>query len=190
MAENTKNTQTKKPAPKSKGTGTVPKVSKAKAEESISTKYQVRTTVDPNAVIPVTNGFQGMLVVKNRRSGEIIAIFEEFGDVQDITYGDLKSIKASDKAFFENNWLLFDDPEIIEALVVTNYYEKSLSLHGFDDLFSKSPEEIKGIISKLSKAQKRSVAYKARNLIIDNKLDSLKVIDALEESLAIKLLER
>jgi hypothetical protein len=187
----TKRTSTSRANSKSSNSSANEEVKASTSTESVSTqiKYKVRQTIDPNTIVPVTNGFQGLLVVKNRRTNDTF-IFEEFGDVQDMTYGDLKAIRSSDRAFFENNWLLFDDPEILDALDVTKYYSKALSISGFDDLFEKEPNEIKRIIAGLSKAQRRSVAYKARNMIILNELDSLKVIDVLEESLGIKLLER
>ena len=43
---------------------------------------------------------------------------------------------------------------------------------------------------KLSAGQKKSVAFRAKQLIKDGKIDSIKVINALEKSLSIELIER
>ena len=63
-------------------------------------------------------------------------------------------------------------------------------MDGFDDLFKKSPAEIEEAIAKLSKGQKKSVGYRAKQLIAEGEIDSNKAIAALENALGIELIER
>ena len=65
-----------------------------------------------------------------------------------------------------------------------------MTFNNFDDLFTKEPSEIKDIIGKLSIGQKKSLAYRAKQLIGEGNIDSRRVITALEESLGIELIER
>ena len=169
---------------------------KTKPEEEIPVKesdsekkYRVKQTVDMNTIIPVRNGFQGTLIYKSRRTQELFE-WGAFGDEQDMTIQELRDAKNSSKSFFENNWFLIDDPEIIEYLGVSQYYKNALSYADFDNLFKNSPEEIKRIVSGLSDGQKRSVAYRAKQLIADGEIDSIKIINALEESLSVELIEK
>ena len=60
---------------------------------------------------------------------------------------------------------------------------------GFDEIFEKTPAEIKKVVSKLSAGQKSSVAFRARNKIRDGEIDSIKAINALEEALGVELIE-
>ena len=101
-----------------------------------------------------------------------------------------KSAKNSCKAFFINNWFLFDDPEVIDWLGMSQYYKHALNADGFDRLFEKNVPDIRSTIAGLSDGQKRSVAFRAKQLIEDGKIDSIKVINALEESLNVELIER
>ena len=103
---------------------------------------------------------------------------------------ELRAAKTSYKAFFENNWFMIDDPEVIAYLGVERFYENALKYDEFATLFEKSPEEIENKLNALSKGQKASVAYMARRMIRDGGIDSIKVINTIEKTLNIVLIER
>lgn len=73
---------------------------------------------------------------------------------------------------------------------MSQYYKNALNIDSFDDLFKKSASEIEKTVSKLSDGQKKSVSYRARQLIAEGEIDSNKAIAALERSLGIELIER
>lgn len=169
------------------------KTAKTKVEQEVpaieAKKYQVKQSLDPNMYVTVKNGFNGTLVYKSKKTGERF-VWAAFGDEQEIELMELKAAKNSYKAFFINNWFLFDDPEIIEWLGVGQYYKNALNMEAFEKLFKKSPSEIKKIVDGLSAGQKKSVAYRARQLISTGDIDSIKVINTLEESLGVELIEK
>lgn len=152
-------------------------------------EYKVRRDLDIHMLIPVKNGFQGRLVYRSKKTGEVY-VWERFGDEQDLTVNELKSVRSGSRAFFEQNWFLIDDPEVLEYLGVTGFYKYALTSENFDSLFSLPPGEIMQRVAKLSDGQKRSVVYRAKVLIGEGAIDSLKVIDALEGALGIELIER
>lgn len=158
-----------------------------KAETKV--QYKVRKELPPHAVITVRNGFNGKLIYKSARTHERF-VWESFGDEQDMELQELKNAKNSYKKFFENNWFLISDPDVIESLGVEQYYKHALSYEEFDSLFTLSPEEVKERIALLSKGQKASVRYRAKQLIADGQIDSIKMINALEECLGVELIER
>lgn len=145
--------------------------------------------LDPNMYVPVRNGFNGKLIYKSMKTGERY-VWERFGEEQDMELRELRAAKTSYKAFFENNWFMIDDPEVIAYLGVERFYENALKYDEFATLFEKSPEEIEAKINSLSKGQKASVAYMARRLIRDGGIDSIKVINTIEKTLNITLIER
>ena len=152
--------------------------------------YRPKTVdLDPNMYVPVRNGFNGKLVYISRKSGERY-VWEHFGDEQDVELRELRAAKTSYKAFYVNNWFLIDDPDVIEYLGVERFYKNALSYEDFDSLFDMSPEEIEQKISLLSNGQKTSLKYRARQLIKEGKIDSIKVINMLERCLGIELIER
>lgn len=147
--------------------------------------------VDLHEYIPVRNGSQGRLVYISKRTGERF-VWEEFGDTQEMELQELRNAKASSKKFFERNWFMFDKDYnwVIDYLGLKSFYRHSISVEGFDELFTKSPAEVKKICGELSAGQKRSVSYRARQLIAEGGIDSMKVIAALEEGLGVELIER
>lgn len=162
---------------------------KNKAETAVETKRTVPKDVDLNEYVTVRNGFPGTLVYQSSRTGEIFK-WEGFGDEQDMELRELKNAKNSNKKFFENNWFVFDEDWIVDFLGVERMYRHAVKLDKFDELFSKKPAEIKKIIAAMSKGQKRSVAYRARQLIKESAIDSNSLIRTLEECLGVELIER
>ena len=144
---------------------------------------------DMHQIVTVRNGFQGMLIYRSSKTGEHFK-WDRFGDEQDMEIAELRSARSSSKRYFEDNWFLFDDPEVIEYLGVGQFYKNALTVDNFDDLFKLDAEKIKERVAKLSAGQKKSVAYRAKQLIADGRIDSNKKITALEESLGVELVER
>lgn len=193
MANSTKTkatkTATQNKATVKKTVSASPDVVQTTPTNTTTKNYVVKNTLDPAMYVTVKNGFHGTLIYKSKKTQEKF-IWEAFGDEQDIELQELKNAKNSSKAFFENNWFLIDDPEVIEYLGVSRYYKNALDCESLEELFFKTPEEIIDIISKLSYGQKKSVTYRAKQLIAEKTIDSLKVIDALEKSLGVELIEK
>lgn len=152
-------------------------------------KKIVPKKVDINQFITVRNGFQGRLVYISTRTGERY-VWDSFGAEQELELRELRNAKNSNKKFFVNNWFMFDEEWVIDYLGVGQFYKNSLKLSEFDTIFEKSPEEIHEIIAKMPEGQKKSLAYRARELVIAGEIDSRKMITALEESLGIELIEK
>ena len=158
-------------------------------ETEKSAKKPVAKKVDLHQYVSVRNGFQGKLVYVSKRTGEKF-VWSDYGDEQEMELLELKNAKNSNKAFFQNNWFMFDEEWIPEFLGVKQFYRYALPIDHFDELFEMSPEEVKERVSLLSKGQKRSVAYRARMLIAEGGIDSMRVISALENALGIELTEK
>lgn len=147
--------------------------------------------IDPNQYVVVRNGFQGKLVYVSPRSGEVFT-WDSFGDEQEIELKELKNAKSSCKKMFENNWFMFDEENdwVIDYLGVRQFYKSELNIDNFDSVFSLSTDEMKETINTMSVGLKKSVAYRARQLILEGAIDSRKAIATLEEVLNTELVER
>jgi hypothetical protein len=104
--------------------------------------------------------------------------------------GELKNAKNSNKKYFANNWFMFDEPWVVAYLGVGQYYKAAVAIQDFDRLFTMKPEELRKVVSGLSAGQKKSVAYRARQMIADGEIDSNKVISTLEKCLGVELVIR
>ena len=170
--------------------GTSTAAERPAAEVSETTKKPVvPKEIDPNQIITVRNGFQGRLVYKSKRTGERWS-WESFGAEQDMELSELKNARNSNKKDFINNWFMFDEDWVIDYLGMRQYYKNSLNIQDFDQLFKKPVGEIEDIISKLSEGQRKSVAYRAKQLIAEEEIDSNRVINTLEKCLGVELVER
>lgn len=170
--------------------GTSAAAERPAAEGSETTKKPVvPKEIDPNQIITVRNGFQGRLVYKSKRTGERWS-WESFGAEQDMELSELKNARNSNKKYFINNWFMFDEDWVIDYLGMRQYYKNSLNIQDFDQLFKKPVGEIEDIISKLSEGQRKSVAYRAKQLIAEEEIDSNRVINTLEKCLGVELVER
>ena len=85
---------------------------------------------------------------------------------------------------------MFDEDWIVDFLGIQQYYRNAVSVNQFDDIFANGADKIKEIVGRMSAGQKRSAAYRARQLIADGVIDSNKAITALEESLGVELVDR
>lgn len=160
-----------------------------KTAESTSAKTIIPKDIDPNQYVTVRNGFQGRLVYRSRKTGEMY-VWDEFGAEQEMELLELKNAKNSYKKFFVNNWFMFDEDWIVDYLGVRQFYKNAIPIDGFDNIFSMKPAELKRTVNALSDGQKKSVAYRAEELIAAKKIDSLSVIEVLENSLKIELIEK
>ena len=144
--------------------------------------------VDPHQIVTVRNGFHGRLVYKSPKTGERF-VWESFGSEQDMEVAELRNAKSANKKYFENNWFMFDEQWIAEYLGLSQYYKFAIPISEFDKFFEKPAAELEKALAKLSKGQKQSVAYRARQLISEGAIDSNKTIATLEKCLGVELVE-
>ena len=191
---NTKTTTKVSTKPKTTKAKVEPKEEKiAPVENKAAPKEEkiVPKEIDPSQYVIVRNGFQGRLIYKSPRTNEKFT-WESFGDEQEIELRELRNAKGSCKKMFENNWFMFNEEDdwIIDYLGVRQYYKSSLNIDNFDKIFKMSIEEAEKVISSMSEGLKRSVSYRARQLILDGEIDSRKFIQMLEETLGTELIEK
>lgn len=168
-------------------TETVPVITQTAKEPAMKAR-RLKIDLPLNYEVDVINGFHGKLTYIGKSSGAFIE-WEEFGDSQPLDLKELKNAYASQKKFFKENWWLFDDPDVIEFLRAEEFYKNALNSDNFDDIFTKTPDEISEIALKMSKGQKKSLGYRAIEMINSGELDSRKTIMALKEALGFELVE-
>lgn len=156
---------------------------------SAQKKAIIPKDIDSSQYVIVRNGFQGKLIYKSRKTGETF-VWDGFGTEQEMELRELRNAKNSYKKFFINNWFMFDEDWIVDYLGVRQFYKNAIPIDDFDDIFTQKPAELKKTIAGLSDGQKRSVAYRAMELITKHEIDSLSVINALESALNIELIEK
>lgn len=150
----------------------------------------VKKDVDIHEYIPVRNGAHGKLVYISPRNHEVF-VWDEFGDELEMELQELKNAKSASKKFYANNWFMFSEEYawVIDYLGVGQYYANALDIDNYDSFFEQPADKIAKAISGMTDGQKRSLAFRARQLVASGSIDSNKVISALEEGLGIKFTE-
>lgn len=174
---------------RSKRTTATESIESKQVQQEAEKKPLVPKDIDPSQYVTVRNGFQGRLVYKSKRTGERF-VWDSFGAEQDMELSELRNARNSNKKYFINNWFMFDEPWIVDYLGMGKYYRFAISIQDFDKLFTKPASEIEKTIANLSDGQKQSVAYRAKQLILEGGIDSNRLIATLEKCLGIELIER
>lgn len=153
--------------------------------------------LDDSVLISVKSNVYGGLVYINRRTGDK-TVWNQCGDVQTLTMGDLRAMKGTQRAFFENQWIYivgvedagYEDvvPEdIYRSLMVTQYYKNVLDPDNYAEIFAWNESRIREAIAGMSDAGRTNLIVAANTCIADGTLDSLRTIQLLEKCLGCEL---
>ena len=112
-----------------------------------SAEKPVRIKIESDYLIPVKSNIGGVLYYKSKKTG-YEERWDDTGVVIEMEYGELVSMRNSQKKFFINNWIVFEDTddytadEIYKALNVDKYYTSNGLYKDIDDIFNFSAKKI------------------------------------------------
>lgn len=154
-----------------------------------------RLKLADDVLIAVKSNVFGRLTYINHKTGDETR-WENFGEIQPLSVGDLRAMKAKQLSFFKENWITIDGIEeadeeyqdveaedIYDALQITKYYSEYLCPDNINDVFNWSVSDIKNKIPRMTKSVQKSVLIRANELIKEGILDSISKVKALEEAL-------
>lgn len=144
-----------------------------------------KARIDNNELVPVRST-QNSLIYISKRTGEQIE-WSSFGEVQDVSFGELNTMKGNQKRFFTEGWIIVEDEEAIEQLGLTKQYQDLLDITDMDEFFDMEIEDMSNSLEKMPRGYKKSLAVEARKRIEEGGLDSRSVIKLLEEKLDVDL---
>ena len=153
--------------------------------------------LDDNVLINVKSNVFGELRFVDKRTQEETK-WQRCGEVMQMSFGALRTMKATEIAFFQNQWIIitgfadetaekYSPADIYKALLVTQYYKHLIEPSDYQALCSWEPEEIKDKVALMSDQAKLNLAVALNVYIKKGILDSLKRIKAFEEVLGCEL---
>lgn len=181
----TKNTSAKKETKKAEVKDSVisnSDLTSKKPEKTVEKKKLTLADVKLTDLVEVQSCAYGKLIYLSKKTGYKI-IWNNFGESEYLTVEELLSMRNGQRKFFENQWLIIageNADDVINFLQLEKYYKNISSLDDFDEIFNYSPDEISGILEKLSDGTKETVARRAYALVQSGELDSKKIIDVIE----------
>lgn len=153
--------------------------------------------VQDNLLVRVKSNVFGKLIYVNKRNGEK-TVWDGVGDVQIMTIGDLRMMRAEQNAFYRNQWILILGPlegsgdgvtcaDIYDALGIKQYYVNYIDPSDLAGIISWDDAEIEERVSMLSRAQRDNLIVALNTYIENGRLDSIRKIRTFEKALGVEL---
>lgn len=190
--EATKKATTKKATTK-KATTKKPDANKVtvKAKENVNkvvqqVKTEQRKARDMDELISVVCITNSPLVYESKNQLGYRVDWSGYLQENWIEYKELINMRGSQRAFFEEPWIICDWDVLVD-LKVDHYYKNIIDLENLDAIFKKSVEEIENTLKIAPKGIQSLIVDRAFELRREKKLDSLNVIETIEKTLNIDL---
>lgn len=164
------------------------------------TKEEIKKIVkiEDSTLVKVKSTTFGVLFYKNLRTGESTE-WECYGDVQIMSIGDLRAMKNSQVSFFKDHRILIlgladgEDcnatvPEILDALLITKYYQNCIDPEDLREVCTWSESEIAEKVPMMGVGVQENLVVSLNSFIKDGLLDSVRKIKAFEKALGQELL--
>lgn len=165
-----------------------------KAEEEDAKNLEIEETVikakdtriKDDDLIVVMNGLNGALTHRSDSTGRVWR-FLEFGQTDKIPYGELLRIRNNNPKVFNDGWMIVLSRQIQEEFGLVDKYKNILTPETIDGVFDKDIDELKAFVDALPQGMKTTFVSKARQLYQAKKLDSIRVVEYIQEEFGISL---
>ena len=157
------------------------------------TKSSGSYKIDDSVLVKVKSTY----FYRNKKTGESTEWLRA-GDIQIVSMGDLRAMKATQVAFFKNQWLVIlgvaDGSEceatcadIYKALVITQYYQNYIEPTNVSVICSWNEKEIAERVAMMSAGAQENLVVTLNECIKNGALDSIRSIRAFENALGCRL---
>lgn len=159
---------------------------KSDVKEELGLMTDINETIDDNALIPVMSGVFGGLVHRSDATGQAWR-FADFGQIDNIPYSELKRLHNLKPKVFKEAWLVILNDQIAEQFGYKEIYKNILTPQNIDSVFEQSADEIGKFLDNLPEGMKPTFFNRARGLYENNRLDSLAIINVIQNKLGVSL---
>ena len=172
------------------------------AEDNVAAKLDLNDVtadvkIDDSTLIKVKSNTFGELIYINSRTQET-TVWSMCGEVQTMTMGDLRAMKANQIAFFENQWIVIlgvednstckaKPADIYKILGIGKYYKNLVEPSDFNEICGWDESEMEERVSFLSDGAKNNLIVALNEYVEKGILDSVKKIKAFEKALNCEL---
>lgn len=136
-----------------------------KSMQTVATQKETKLGSDDNIV--VISQCVGALTISTEGFGRgTVYDFLEFGEIQDIPFGDLKDIVRNNRSFAEKGYFYIANEEAVKQLRLERVYNKLLKNEDMLNLFNINPQTVIELYKLAPEGQKKVII----DLIVDKKL--------------------
>lgn len=169
-------TTTKRAVTRTKAAETT-EVVQATETKKVPKKYEAQD------LIPCRSITQGLLLMPGKQSN-ILYRWDGYGDVQEVEYRDLYSLKSSRSRYIYDPAFIIEDEELVEDTRwkdVKTLYDNMYDSSDISAIINLTPAKFKSVLSQLPVGMKNAIKIEIATRINDGTFDSIKKIEAVDE---------
>lgn len=182
-------TTTKKKTNKSKNTAK----KKEKSEKIIGNltnndenKPELKKQRDMNELIKVINITNTPLIYVSKNQVGYTLEWDGYLSENWIEYKELINMRNSQRSFFTEPWVICEW-DVLKDLRVDSYYKNIIDLENLDVIFEQNPKDLEKTLKEVPDGIKKLIVDRAFELRREKKLDSLNVIETIQNTYDIDL---
>lgn len=115
--------------------------------------------------------------------------WEEVGDEQEMTFMQIKTMKAKHPRYFTEKWLLICNDEVIKKLNLTSVFAAKVTAADIKKFYGSDVGAARELLAGLSGNAKAGLVDKVTKAVENGKIANVKMIRLLEEQLGIELMQ-
>lgn len=145
---------------------------------------------DLTRMICIKNIAKGKLIYKSKRQMGYTIVWEKRGALNYMELGEFINLKNSDMRFITEPWIRImeeDEVEILKYANVYQYFKSIIEIDDVDALLRLPFDKFCSKFDKLPDSFKKTVAERAKDMIANGELDSIKIKKYIEQQLDIEL---
>lgn len=113
--------------------------------------------------------------------------FEKFGQIESIPYGELVTILNRFPNYFRDGLFIILDKRVQEEFNLTELYKNIITPKSLDELFEKDFNELETVVRNLPEGMKLTFINKVQEMYENKKLDSIRVVEMIENEFGFSL---
>lgn len=161
----------------------------AKIRAEMEAEAPKKIEIDRHRLVPVMNMTNGKLIYVSKKTGAKW-VWQSYGDVDEIEFYELQSMKTSYKGFINDPMLLILDDEVVKYMGLESTYENILKYEDLEALFKMNNNDFKELVDNAPKAITVAIVSRAREKLEDETLESMWKVKYLNEKFNLQLGQR
>jgi len=157
--------------------------------EPVNHNEEITTYVEPNPnqKTKVYSMVFGLFTIHCPTRG--FTEFKEYGTFKILSYAQLLDYMLTCSESFKQGRIYISDPQIVEALGLTEYYEELFSMNFVNDIIKGKVDvdQIHKVISNSNDKQKQSLGYYIAILAYEGKFNDYNIINELEKATGVEI---
>ena len=162
---------------------------KVAAEEPVAVEKVVeKVEVKEKRVFKATDMIEckslryGLMQHISKKSGNIYE-WADYGDIVEVEYGDLLSLKSSKSKFLYSPWFMIMDDQLAEDWKLADIYEPFKEFDDVEEFLQSGATTIRKTLPNAPQGYKDLVTYTAADMIRSGTIDSIATINAIDDIL-------